>query len=110
MQESAAEPIKIFFCYAHEDEGFLDGLKDHMAPLERLGKVQFWHDRDISAGDEWEQAIAIQLKKAEIFLLLVSPDFFKSDYCYSVEMAYALERAQQREITIIPIIVRPCMW
>ena len=84
--------VSIFFCYAHEDEALLNKLKTYLKPLQRQGLIDVWHDRDISAGTEWEQEISERLNEAKIILLLVSPDFMNSDYCYSVEMKRALER------------------
>ena len=65
---------------------------------------------DIRAGSEWEPEIKKRLDTAQIILLLVSPDFMASDYCYSVEMQHALERHQHGEATVIPIILRPVYW
>jgi hypothetical protein len=48
-------PVKIFFCYAHEDEKLLDKLKAHLKALQRQGLLDVWHDRDIGAGTEWER-------------------------------------------------------
>jgi hypothetical protein len=50
-------PITIFFCYARKDEALLNELKMHLEPLRREGLIDVWHDRDISAGTEWEQQI-----------------------------------------------------
>src|SRR5260370_18759401 len=102
--------IPIFCCYAHEDEALLNKLKAQLKPLQREGLIDTWHDRDISAGSEWEIAIHEQLDAAQIILLLVSPDFMNSDYCYSVEMKRALERHVQKEACVIPIILRPVYW
>ena len=103
-------PIKIFFCYAREDEILLDKLKIQLKPLLRQGVVDTWHDRDIEAGTEWEREISQHLNTAQIILLLISPDFMNSDYCYGVEMKRALERHKQGEAHIIPIILRPVHW
>ena len=103
-------PVKIFFCYAHEDEPLLNKLKTHLRPLQRAGLVDVWHDRDISAGSEWQQEIKQHLNLANIILLLVSPDFMDSDYCYSIEMKYAIERHDRGEVQVIPIILRPVYW
>ena len=73
-------PVTIFFCYAHEDEALLNKLKSHLRPLQRQGEIDVWHDRDISAGSEWELEIKKHLNEAYIILLLVSPDFIDSDY------------------------------
>jgi hypothetical protein len=48
-------PVKIFFCYAHEDEQLLNELKNHLIPLKRTGLIEIWYDRDISAGTEKER-------------------------------------------------------
>jgi hypothetical protein len=104
------EPINIFFCYAREDEALLNKLKTHLRPLQRQSLIAVWHDRDISAGTEWEKEISQHLNAAQIILLLVSPDFMNSDYCYGIEMKRALERHERDEALVIPIIVRPAYW
>ncbi len=45
----------IFFCYAREDESLLNQLKTHLRPLERQGLINFWYDRNISAGTDWKK-------------------------------------------------------
>jgi hypothetical protein len=103
-------PIKIFFCYAHEDEPLLNKLKTQLSPLQWQGLIDPWHDRNISAGTEWEEEIKEHLDAAQIILLMVSPDFMASKYCYSVEMKRAIERHERGEARVIPIIVRPVYW
>jgi len=103
-------PVKIFFCYAHEDEPYLNKLKAYLRPLQRQGLIDVWYDRDISAGTEWEREISQRLNEAQIILLLVSPDFMNSDYCYSVEMKRALERHDRKEAIVIPVILRHIYW
>jgi TIR domain len=102
--------VKVFFCYAHEDELLLKKLKIQLTSMQRQGLVEMWHDRDINAGTEWEQEISGRLNAAQIILLLVSPDFMASDYCYSKEMQRALERHHREEAYVIPIILRPVHW
>jgi hypothetical protein len=102
--------VKIFFCYAHEDEALLDRLKVHLSPLQREGLIWLWHDRDIRAGTEWDKEINRHLNTAQIILLLVSPDFMNSDYCYSIELRRAIERHDKGEARVIPIILRPASW
>jgi hypothetical protein len=103
-------PVKIFFCYAHEDELLLNKLKSQLTPLQRQGLIDVWHDREISAGDEWEREIDEHLNAAQIILLLVSPDFMASDYCSSIEMKRAMERHERGEARVIPVILHPIYW
>ncbi len=102
--------VKIFFCYAHEDESLLLKLKIHLSPLQREGLIWLWHDRDISAGEEWDKEIDKHLNTAQIILLLVSPDFMNSEYCFGIEMKRAIERHKNDEARVIPIILRPAAW
>ncbi len=102
--------VTIFFCYAREDEALLKKLKTHLRPLQRQGLIDVWYDRDIRAGTEWQQEIKEHLNSAQIVLLLVSPDFMDSDYCYSIEMQRALERHARGQAKVIPIILRPVYW
>jgi hypothetical protein len=64
----------------------------------------------IGAGEEWEGKIDDSLNTAHIILLLVSPDFMASPYCYDVEMTRALERHESRNARVIPVILRPVVW
>ena len=105
-----ASPLEIFCCYARKDQQFLNDLKDHLMSLERQGLITVWADTDINAGSEWEKEIEKHLNTAQIILLLVSPAFMNSDYCYSKEMKQALERHKQGEARVIPIILRPVYW
>ncbi|MGI0492256.1 toll/interleukin-1 receptor domain-containing protein [Alkalinema pantanalense CENA528] len=73
------EPVAVFFSYSHKDEKLRDRLEPHLAMLKRDRVIQTWHDRKISAGTEWAQAIDDNLNTAGIILLLISADFLASD-------------------------------
>src|SRR5262245_42210460 len=103
-------PIQVFFSYAHKDETLRDELSNHLAILKWQGVIDEWHDRQIPAGDEWEEAIDDRINQAQVILLLISSDFLASKYCHQVEMKRALERHDKREAVVIPIILRPCSW
>lgn len=85
-------PLEAFCCYAREDQEMLKDLKKHLALLERQGHITLWSDTDLNAGEEWEKELHRYLESAAIILLLISPDFMASDYCYSTEMERAIER------------------
>lgn len=99
--------IRIFYVYAHEDDALRKELEKHLGILRRSSQIIEWHDREIPAGAEWEREVELHLNLAGIILLLVSPDFVASDYCYGVEMKRALERHESGEVHVIPIILRP---
>ena len=110
MPNSTPEPLSVFISYAHVDESWKDELVIHLANLKRQGKIRAWQDRDIEAGTEWDAAIKQQLETAEIILLLITPRFIASDYCFDLEMQRAVERHNQGTARVIPIMVKPCDW
>lgn len=110
VEQQEKAPVEILFSYAHEDEKLRDKLEKHLSALKRANKIVCWHDRNIRAGDTWNLAISSHLDTAHIILLLVSPDFLASDYCNQVEVKRAMERHKKGEVTVIPVILRPCDW
>jgi hypothetical protein len=100
----------VFFSYSHADEMLRDQLETQLAMLKRQGIIDAWHDRRIGAGEEVHREISEHLEVAEIVLLLVSPDFLASNYCYEIEMSRALERQLAGECKVIPVILRACDW
>lgn len=101
------QPVKVFCCYAHEDEAFRAELAAHIARLKHQQVIQDWHDRNISAELEWADQVDSHLASADVVLLLVSPDFMASDYCYDEEMACALKRHEQGLAIVVPIMLKP---
>lgn len=112
MAESSKpmEAIEVFFSYSHKDEDYRVELSKHLAMLQRQHVIAAWHDRRIGAGKEWEKEINEHLYKADIILLLISSDFLASDYCYDVEVKTAMERNDNGEARVIPVILRPVDW
>jgi internalin A len=102
--------VKVFYSYSHKDEALKDELDTHLILMKRQGLIASWHDRCILAGQEFAQEIDTHLQSADIILLLVSVDFFASNYCYQTEMTTALEKHQKHEAVVIPIIVRTVGW
>lgn len=102
--------LRIFFSYSHRDEELRDELETHLSGLKRQGIIESWHDRRIVAGSDVDDSIDTELERADIILLLVSPYFIDSDYCYEREMSRALERHHASEAHVIPVILHPCDW
>jgi tetratricopeptide (TPR) repeat protein len=110
MNADIAAPLNAFISYSHRDEDYKNELVVHLATLKRQGKIRAWQDRDIEAGAEWDAEIKQQLESAEIILLLITPRFLASDYCYDLEMQRAVQRHEEGTARVIPIIVKPCDW
>lgn len=100
----------LFLSYSHRDEDLRDGLTRHLKLLERTGLIELWHDRRILPGDEWAEAINTHLYVSDLILLLISADFFASDYCAEIEVPVALDRHNAGSARAIPVILRPVVW
>jgi hypothetical protein len=107
---AGGQPLQLFYSYSHKDEALRERLEVSLALLKRQGIIQTWHDRQIGAGDEWASQISEHLENADIILLLVSADFIASDYCWDIELSRALQRHEQGQAWVIPILLREADW
>lgn len=103
-------PAQLFYSYSHRDEKLRDRLEVFLSALKDQRLISEWHDRKITAGNEWNHEIDDRLKSARIILLLISADFIASPYCRDFELAVAMERHDTGEARVIPVILRPCDW
>jgi hypothetical protein len=99
-----AKPIIIFISYAHKDSSYLQELQTFLKPYLRKKTIDIWTDKDIVAGQQWNDLIKAKLNESEIILFLVSPDFLASDYINDTEIKSAIEN---NKIITIPVIIRP---
>jgi hypothetical protein len=104
--------VEIFCSYSHArpDEALRAAFAKSMTVWVRNKIVRIWHDGRIPAGDNWASNIDEHLNSADIVVLLVSPDFLSSDFCYEKEMGRAFERMKNNKALVVPIIVRECSW
>jgi hypothetical protein len=107
---TSREKVSVFISYSHVDEKLKDRLILFLTPLKRENIIEVWTDRDILAGDRWDESIKTQLEESDLILLLVSPDFIASEYCYNYEMQRAIERSKAGIARVIPILLRPTDW
>ncbi len=105
-----AQVVKIFLSCADEDREFLHILERQLSSLIREGRIESWHRYKASAGTEWKKQAKERLNVADIILLLVSPDFVVSDYCYGEEALEAMSQYKKRDARVIPVIIRSTQW
>jgi hypothetical protein len=89
------EDVWIFLSYAHDDDLATSGLKDEegfVSYLHRLlelklrdlgaQRAKIWRDRKrFSRGDQFDKEIDDALTKAEILIVLMSPNWLQRPYC-----------------------------
>ena len=105
-----AQLLSVFISYSHEDEDLKEKLEVHLASLDRDGVIKLWQDRKIEAGKDWDYEIREALETAQIIMLLITPDFLASHYCFDKETKRAMERHEEGTARVIPVIMKPSNW
>ncbi|HKV58011.1 MAG TPA: toll/interleukin-1 receptor domain-containing protein, partial [Ktedonobacteraceae bacterium] len=102
--------VRIFYSYSVEDQAHQKSLEKHLAILRQTGRIEEWHHRKILAGEHRERRMKKELVEADIILLLLTPDFIDSKYCYSTEMTFAIQAEEKGLAIVIPLLIRPSSW
>jgi hypothetical protein len=105
MAPSSSTRTKVFISYSHADKDWLDRLKRHLKPLVREGNLDCWDDTHIRPGDDWKQEIQNALDTAQVAVLLISADFFASDFIDETELPPLLDAAEAKGVRILPVIL-----
>jgi|WetSurMetagenome_2_1015567.scaffolds.fasta_scaffold44159_1 predicted NACHT family NTPase len=102
--------FNVFISYARADHEFKEALITHLKPLEKANKIKLWHDGLIEAGEVWFSHLREQLKICDVAIFLVSADFLASDFIQNVEVMTLLERKENEEVLIFPVLIKPCLF
>jgi GTPase SAR1 family protein len=103
----------IFISYAQNDQktfksgNWFNRISTHLKPLLKSKEIKIFSDKDINAGEKWEKKIDEALKDCNIGILLVSADFFASDFIMEKELPYLLQKEDKCKIKIFTVICSP---
>ena len=101
--------VRIFVSYSHRDADAQRRLEVHLAPL-KADNVETWFDGDMNAGDKLDTEIARHLRRADIFVALLSADYLASNYCWNIEYRRAMNRRARGTIRVVAVALKPCDW
>lgn len=102
---------KIFISYSKQDLRLVNKFIEHLAALQRDGKVGHWYCSELEAGSRWDDKIQKQLDESDIVCFMISPNFMKTDYILEHEVPKAFERKRtDPRFKIVPIILDFCRW
>lgn len=102
--------IKVYFLAAPEEEDECQAIRKYLVPAIRNSKipVEIYSDFEIPAGED--KAIYKQkLLEADIVLALISSDYISDDETYE-RTQKVMERYNNNETILVPILVRNCLW
>jgi hypothetical protein len=100
----------VFVAYQHDDTQWLEELKRHLGALVHSGRIEFFDDRQIGGGKEWDPHIREKLMAARIIVPLISPNFLGSKYIQTVEFPTAIARHKEGTVTVLPVLIEECDW
>ncbi len=101
----------VFVSYSHkEDEKWLNYLNDHLKPLEDDLGINIFTDRQIKSGEAWEEKIKAALETSKVFILLLTPSFFSSDFIKNEELPMVLKSIEESGAIMLSLIVRKCRF
>src|SRR2546423_9479856 len=98
---------KVFISYSHVDRRFLNRLHVFLRPLERQGLVDWWDDTRLKPGSNWREEIKQAVASARVAVLLISADFFASDFIQNNELPPLLAAAAKDDAVLFSVSFQP---
>ncbi|MFO7672134.1 MAG: toll/interleukin-1 receptor domain-containing protein [Lutibacter sp.] len=90
---------KIFLSYSRADLDYIATLVDAL----REKGADVWFDKNIRTGEQWDNTLEVQIKAADVFLIVMSKTSVASNNVKD-EMSYAKSLGK----IISPILIEPC--
>lgn len=105
-------PLTAFIVYHSDgqDEKHCHTLEKHLSVLTRQRELVIRHERLVTAGQDFRAELSQMLDSADLVILLLTPDFIASNFCYAEQMERAMQRHKENRARVIPVFLRPCYW
>ena len=100
----------VLLCHCHQDKLWADRIATHLSVFAQQGNLETWDDQQIRVGSNWLSALEDAVRRARVFLVLVSAEFLASRFMVEQELLLLSERRMKEGIHIVPILVSPCAW
>ena len=105
LPETLSGNLKIFISSSHKDRAVKDHLLSYLSVLGVKYNVDILSDNMISPGIKIDQHIDKSLSQADIFIPLISQDFFASNWTQ-----YELKKAIESNKIVLPILIKNAFW
>ncbi len=102
--------MNIFIAFANQDRDVRDKLLRQMNLVAGKHGWNIWSATEIKAGERWDEEIERRLQESNVVILLLSTDFFNSDYIIEKELPEVIQKHKKGDCQIIPVIARVCHW
>ena len=98
---------RIFVSYSHHDAAWRTRLADLIGGGVYLERFELWFDTEIEASDNWKQRIDAAIAGSRVALLLLSPQFLRSDFIANRELPEFLRRHKAGGMSIFWVPLEP---
>lgn len=100
--------MAVFISYAHKDQQHLERLLVHLRPIMRgEDAIDVWSDKRLSTSDKWRKEISEAIDSCQIAILVISANFYASDFIISDELAPIISREAAGNCKIFCLLVGP---
>jgi internalin A len=103
-------PKKLFISYSSKNADFIRRFVTHLEVLKSAGLIEPWYDRMIESGTRWDDTIRMEMKRSDVIIFLLSPDFIATEYVMKTEIPQAIEQMENNEARFFFVQLLPCAW
>ncbi len=105
IEPEPSHPIEIYTAYVDSEKTLFEKrIKPLYGILSKQQMNVSCHADDVTENFAWQQHN--HLETAGLIILLVSPDFLNTHFCYDKQMVHAVARHYDKQCFVIPILAR----
>jgi len=108
--------MEVFLSYAHKDMkhkvngeiiDYARELARFFKALSHTKKIKYWDDKEIRAGEKWNEVIHEALSRAKVIVMMVSNEYMASEYIWNYELG-EIRTALDEGATILWLLISHC--
>lgn len=103
-------PKKLFISYSSKNAEFIKRFVTHLQILKNNKLIDPWYDRMIEAGTRWDESVRNEMKRSDIIIFLLSPDFLATEYIMETEIPLAIKQLGLQCAKFFFLELQPCGW
>lgn len=96
---------RVICLHAPKDVGAARDLGRHLAAARRASLLQLWTLDDVAPGEPTGDHVHTQLRLADVFILLLSSEYFADEAC-ARWLALAMQERERRGALLLPVMLR----
>jgi predicted KAP-like P-loop ATPase len=98
----------IFFSVSHKDKEWYNRLKSKLAVFD-VGETYTVIDSELMAGDNFPDELALEINRAQLAVILLSPEYINSKNNI-IELEKLVLRVEHGRPYLFPVVLRQCPW